>query len=177
MINRDCDKTMSKGWSKKWKPPTKVVWRGLSGCNALLVKLCSTSTVYYFLSTLTILCLSGSCWVWGIATIETFPSVRSWTCVPVSDWVSLFFAVSFFIHIEITTVATANGLSSDKDKKILNFFFLKILLTIFLVFPSNLILGFPDLILWTIISLKFIPLAIPVPIAFENASLAANLLA
>ena len=30
----------------------------------------------------------------------------------------------FFFHIEITTVATANGLSSDKVKKILNFFFI-----------------------------------------------------
>ena len=57
------------------------------------------------------------------------------------------------------------------------FFLLIILLTTFFVFPNNLMPGFPDFILYTIISSKFIPLEIPVPIAFENASLAANLLA
>ena len=52
-----------------------------------------------------------------------------------------------------------------------------ILLTIFFVLPNNLMPGYPDLILYRIISSKFIPLEIPVPIAFENASFAANLLA
>ena len=37
--------------------------------------------------------------------------------------------------------------------------------------------GFPDFLFNTTISLKFIPLDIPVPSAFEKASLAANLLA
>ena len=71
----------------------------------------------------------------------------------------------------------ANGLSSDKDKKILNFFFFKVLITTFFVLPNNFINGFPDLILYIIISLKLNPFEIPVPSAFEKASLAANLLA
>ena len=37
--------------------------------------------------------------------------------------------------------------------------------------------GLPDFLFNIIISLKFIPLDMPVPKAFENASFAANLLA
>ena len=74
------------------------------------------------------------------------------------------------------TVAIAKGLSSDKVKSILNLFLI-ILLTIILVLPINFMLGFPLLLFCTIISLRLIPFEIPVPIAFEKASFAANLLA
>ena len=55
-------------------------------------------------------------------------------------------------------------------------FFLSFFSTIFFVLLINFIYGLPDFSFKTTISLKLIPLDIPVPKAFENASLAANLL-
>ena len=61
---------------------------------------------------------------------------------------------------------------TKKDK--FYFFFFIILLVIILVLPNNSIYGDPFLLLLIEISLKEIPLLIPVPKALVKASFAAN---
>ena len=75
------------------------------------------------------------------------------------------------------TVATAQGLSSDKERCVEYFLFLKILLIILLDLKDILIIGLPFLLFITSTSLCNNPLEKPVPRAFTKASLAANLFA
>ena len=76
----------------------------------------------------------------------------------------------------MVTNATAYFSSSDKDNDIFAFFF-SFLLIVRFVLPSSLINGLPFFSFSIIISLKFIPLDIPVPNALAKASFAANLFA
>ena len=68
-------------------------------------------------------------------------------------------------------------MSSDKDKNILYLFNFNLFWIMFFVLPFIEIKGFPRLSLDISISLNLILLVKPVPIAFTNASFAANLLA
>ena len=70
-----------------------------------------------------------------------------------------------------------NYLHQLKIMRFYIFFSLIFFSTFNLVLSNNFIVGFPLFSLITTISLKLIPLEIPVPNAFEKASLAANLLA
>ena len=79
------------------------------------------------------------------------------------------------MYINIITDATAHGLSSDSDKCILNFFFLKIFFKFFKELLLTVNLGAPEELFLTSISLNLIFLAEPT--AFKKASLAANLFA
>ena len=77
----------------------------------------------------------------------------------------------------MTTVACAQGRSSERDKCIKYFFFLIFLLKKFAVLPLRFIEGFPNLSFNISISLKLIPFLIPVPSALLKASFAAYLFA
>ena len=59
-----------------------------------------------------------------------------------------------YLYINIMTDATAHGSSSDRDKWILNFLFLKIFFKFFKELPFILKLGSPDILFLTSTSRK-----------------------
>ena len=81
--------------------------------------------------------------------------------------------ISFFKNT--ITVATAHGLSSDKDKCILNFWFLNFFFSFFKEFPNIFIIGAPCELFLISTSLKFKTFF--EPMALKRASFAANLFA
>ena len=80
-----------------------------------------------------------------------------------------------YLYTNIITEATAHGSSSERDKWILNFLFLKIFFKFFKDFPFIWKLGSPDILFLISTSRKLSLLWIPS--ALNKASLAANLLA
>ena len=77
--------------------------------------------------------------------------------------------------MNIITDATAHGLSSDKDKCILNFLFFKIFFKFFRETPFIISFGAPNKLFLTSTSLNFN--LFPIETALKSASFAANLFA